>query len=62
MAQRLVKATRPSDTVARLERFVRRGGKLLFSETNTEYRTLSGELVVTARGVGVRTEKVVESK
>jgi acyl dehydratase len=38
----------------------RRGGKLLFSETTTEYRTLDGELVVTARGVGVRTEKVVE--
>ncbi len=40
----------------------RRGGKLLFSETTTEYRTVDGELVVTARGVGVRTEKVVESK
>ena len=38
----------------------RRGGKLMFSETITEYRTLDGELVVTARGVGVRTEKVVE--
>ncbi|MEY4372274.1 MAG: hypothetical protein RL219_1043 [Actinomycetota bacterium] len=40
----------------------RRGGKLLFSETTIEYRTLDGELVVTARGVGVRTEKVVEQK
>ena len=40
----------------------RRGGKLLFSETVTDYRTLDGELVVTARGVGVRTEKVVEQK
>jgi hypothetical protein len=38
----------------------RRGGKLLFSETTIEYRTLTGELVVTARGVGVRPEKVVE--
>jgi len=38
----------------------RRGGKLLFSETTIEYRTLDGELVVTARGVGVRPEKVVE--
>lgn len=39
----------------------RRGGKLMFSETVTEYRTADGELVVTARGVGVRTGKVVEN-
>ena len=38
----------------------RRGGKLVFSETITEYHNQRGELVVTARGVGVRTEKVVE--
>jgi hypothetical protein len=38
----------------------KRGGKLLFSESVTEYRDQNGELVVTARGVGVRTEKVVE--
>jgi hypothetical protein len=38
----------------------RRGGKLLFSENVIEYRNEKGELVVTARGVGVRTEKVVE--
>jgi hypothetical protein len=38
----------------------RRGGKLLFIETITDYRDQSGELVVSARGVGVRTEKVVE--
>lgn len=38
----------------------RRGGKLVFVESITEYRDESGELVVTARGVGVRTEKVVE--
>ncbi len=38
----------------------RRGGKLVFVESITEYRDQSGELVVTARGVGVRTEKVVE--
>jgi hypothetical protein len=37
----------------------RRGGKLLFSETVVEYRDEAGELVVTARAVGVRTEKVV---
>ena len=34
-------------------------GKLLFSEMITEYRDEAGELVVTAAGVGVRTEKVV---
>ena len=39
----------------------RRGGKLLFAETITEYRDQAGELVVTARAVGVRTEKVVEN-
>ncbi len=38
----------------------RRGGKLVFIESITEYRDQAGELVVTARGVGVRTEKVVE--
>ena len=38
----------------------KRGGKLLFSESVTEYRDQHGELVVTARGIGVRTEKVVE--
>ena len=38
----------------------RKGGKLLFSEQITEYRDQNGELVVTARSVGVRTEKVVE--
>lgn len=40
----------------------RRGGKLLFSESVIEYRDPQGELVVTARGVGVRTEKVVEQE
>ncbi|MPY96179.1 MAG: hypothetical protein GEV08_24880 [Acidimicrobiia bacterium] len=38
----------------------KRGGKLIFSETITEYYDQAGELVVTARGVGVRTEKVIE--
>ena len=38
----------------------RRGGKLVFVESITEYRDQAGELVVTARGVGVRTEKVAE--
>jgi hypothetical protein len=40
----------------------RRGGKLVFTETITEYRDTTGELVVTARAVGVRTEKVVEKE
>lgn len=35
----------------------RRGGNLMFSESITEYRNPAGELVVTARGVGVRTER-----
>lgn len=39
----------------------RRGGKLMFSETVTEYRDQNGELVVTATGVGVRTEKPATS-
>ena len=38
----------------------RRGGRLVFSELVTEYRDQHGELVVTARSVGVRTEKPVE--
>jgi len=38
-----------------------RAGKLTFSETITEYRDQNGELVITARGVGVRTERVIES-
>ena len=38
----------------------KRSGKLVFSESVTEYRDSSGELVVTARGVGVRTERPVE--
>jgi acyl dehydratase len=38
----------------------RRSGKLLFTETVVEYRDQAGELVVTARGVGVRTERPVD--
>lgn len=38
----------------------RRSGKLIFTETITEYRNAKGELVVTARGVGVRTERPVD--
>jgi hypothetical protein len=39
----------------------RRSGRLLFAETVTEYRDQNGELVVIARGVGVRTERPVEA-
>ena len=38
----------------------RRGGKLLFSENITEYRDQKGELVITARSVGVRTDRPVD--
>ena len=45
---------KPGDT---WEKQGRRGGKLMFSETITEYRDQNGELVITARGIGVQTEK-----
>ena len=38
----------------------RRSGKLVFNESITEYRDQNGELVVTAIGVGVRTERPVD--
>ena len=38
----------------------RRSGKLVFSESITEYRDQDGELVITAIGVGVRTERPVD--
>ncbi len=41
------------------ERQGRRGGTLRFSESIMEYRDQDGELVVTARSVGVRTSKTV---
>jgi hypothetical protein len=44
------------------ERESKRAGKLVFSENVTEYRDQNGELVITARGVGVRTERPVEQK
>ena len=46
--------TRPGAT---WEKEGRRAGKLSFVETITEYRNQDGELVVTARSVGVRTER-----
>lgn len=42
------------------ERQGRRSGKLVFSESVTEYRDQNGELVVTATSVGVRTERAVD--
>lgn len=50
--------TRPGKT---WEKEGRRAGKLLFSETITEYRDQHGELVITARSVGVRTERAPEA-
>ena len=46
----------------RWEKEGRRSGKLSFSETITEYRDQGGELVVTARSVGVMTSRPVETK
>jgi hypothetical protein len=54
----LTATTRPGE---RWEKEGRRAGRLLFSETITEFRDQNGELVVTARAVGVRTERVVEA-
>jgi hypothetical protein len=49
--------TKPGKT---WEKEGRRGGKLVFGESITEYRNQHGELVVTATSVGVRTERVPE--
>ncbi len=38
----------------------RRSGKLVFNETIIEFRDQKSELVVTSRGVGVRTERAVD--
>jgi acyl dehydratase len=40
----------------------RRAGVMKFTETITEYRDQNGELVVTARGVGVVTSRPVEQE
>jgi len=50
-------ATNPGKT---WEKQGRRGGLLKFSESITEYRDQHGELVITARSVGVATEKAAE--
>lgn len=54
----LTAETKPGD---KWEKESKRAGKLLFSESVTEYRDQNGELVVTARSVGVVTEKPVEN-
>lgn len=54
----LTATTKPG---ARWEKQGRRAGKLVFSESVTEYRNPRGELVVTARSVGVRTERPATS-
>jgi N-terminal half of MaoC dehydratase len=54
----LTATTRPGET---WEKEGRRAGKLVFTESITEYRNQAGDLVVTARSVGVRTEKPVGS-
>ncbi len=49
--------TKPGKT---WEKESKRAGKLTFSERVTEYRDQNGELVITARGVGVTTERPVD--
>jgi hypothetical protein len=44
----------------RWEKEGRRGGKLQFMEVITEFYDQNDELVITARSVGVRTEKLPE--
>ena len=55
----LTATTHPGKT---WEKEGKRSGKLVFSESVTEYRDQHGELVITARGVGVRTERPVDQK
>ena len=42
------------------EKVSKRAGKLRFSESITEYYDQNGELVITARGVGMSTERVID--
>ena len=42
------------------EKESKRAGKLMFTETIQEYRDQNGELVVTSRSIGVKTERPVE--
>ena len=50
--------TKPGNT---WEKESKRAGKLKFSESVTEYRNQNGDLVLTATGVGVQTERAVDS-
>ena len=50
----LTATSQPGET---WEKQGRSGGKLQFSESITEYRDQNGELAITARSVGVKTEK-----
>ncbi len=53
----LMAETRPGKV---WEKVSKRAGKLTFRERITEYRDQHGELVITARGVGVTTERPVD--
>lgn len=53
----LTVTTKPGET---WEKVSKRAGKLMFTETIQEYRNQDGELVVTSRGVGVKTERPVD--
>lgn len=53
----LTVTTKPGKT---WEKTSKRAGKLMFTETVQEYRNQNGELVVTSRGVGVKTERPVD--
>ncbi len=53
----LTATTKPGKT---WEKEGKRSGKLKFAESVTEYRDQNGELVVTAKGVGVSTERPVD--
>ncbi len=53
----LTATTKPGKT---WEKQGKRSGKLVFTESVTEYRDQSGDLVITATGVGVRTERPVD--
>ena len=53
----LTAETKPGKT---WEKESKRAGKLTFRERITEYRDAAGELVLTARGVGVTTERPVD--
>jgi acyl dehydratase len=55
----LTATTKPGKT---WEKEGRRSGKLIFTELLTEYRDQHGELVITARAVGVRTERPVDQR